>query len=47
MTKESKPYRCNPPAGAEWAEVATFPRKISRVVVNSRGTRIAVVADER
>jgi len=46
MAKGSKLYQCQLPAGAEWVEVAEFPQKISRVAVNSRGTQIAVVAEE-
>ncbi len=46
MTKGSKLHQCNPPAGADRAAVAELLAKISCVEVNSRGMRIAVMAEE-
>jgi hypothetical protein len=46
MTKDAKLYQSDPSGDTAWKEVATFPRKISRVAVNPNGREIAIVMDE-
>ena len=45
MTKDTKLYQGNP-ANGEWSEIATFPKKISRVAASWHAHEIAVVVEE-